>query len=67
MSRTELKKAGEMGSRKVVYVFLQGEYKNYPDGKTDNTHLRYDGAVLFAGLIAKKACRKLAVSMQIFS
>lgn len=53
MSRTELKKAGEMGSRKWFMYFSKGEYKNYPDGKTDNTHLRYDGAVLFAGLIAK--------------
>ena len=28
-------------------------YQNYPEGKQDNTHLRYEGAVLYAGLIAK--------------
>ena len=33
--------------------FEEGEYKNYPEGKTDNTHLRYDGAVMYAGLIAR--------------
>ena len=53
MSRTELKKAGEMASRKWYMYFSKEKYKNYPDGKTDNTHLRYDGAVLFAGLIAR--------------
>lgn len=53
MSRAELKKAGEVGSRKWYMYFNKGEYANYSDGKSDNTHLRYDGAVLFAGLIAK--------------
>ena len=27
-------------------------YPNYPDGKEDNTHLRYLGAVRFTGLVA---------------
>lgn len=53
MSRAELKKAGELASRKWYMYFPEGEYKNYPEGKTDNTHLRYDGAVLYAGLIAR--------------
>lgn len=53
MSRAELKKAGELGSRKWYMYFDKNEYANYPEGKTDNTHLRYDGAVMFAGLIAK--------------
>lgn len=53
MSRTELKKAGEAASRKWFMYFPEGEYRNYPEGKQDNTHLRHAGAVLFAGLIAK--------------
>lgn len=53
MSRSELKKAGETASRKWYMYFDEGEYQNYPEGKKDNTHLRYDGAVLYAGLIAK--------------
>lgn len=35
-----------------------GKYINYPDGKEDNTHLQYEGAVIFAGLIAEEI-RKL--------
>lgn len=54
MSRSELKKAGEVESRKWYMYFDKGLYKNYPEGKTDNTHLRYDGAVLYASLIAKE-------------
>lgn len=53
MSRSQLKKAGELASRKWYMYFPAGEYKNYPEGKADNTHLRYDGAVMYAGLIAK--------------
>ena len=30
-----------------------GEFPNYPDGLTDNTHLRLPGALAFGGLIAK--------------
>jgi hypothetical protein len=33
--------------------FDSGLYNNYPEGKEDNTHLRYDGAVMYAGLVAK--------------
>lgn len=53
MSRNELKKAGELDSRKWYMYFDENLYKNYPEGKKDNTHLRYEGAVLYAGLIAK--------------
>lgn len=53
MSRCELKKAGELGSRKWYMYFDKNIYQNYPEGKEDNTHLRYEGAVLYAGLIAK--------------
>ena len=33
--------------------FSSGQYQNYPDGKEDNTHLRYEGAIVFAGIVAK--------------
>jgi lysophospholipase L1-like esterase len=29
-----------------------GRYKNFPEGKEDNSHLQYEGAVTFAGIIA---------------
>lgn len=53
MSRTELEKAGEPTSRNWYMFFDKDLYKNYPEGKEDNTHLRYEGAVMYAGLIAK--------------
>lgn len=52
-SRAALEKAGEKESRKWHMFFDAGIYENYPDGKQDNTHLRYDGAFLYAGLIAE--------------
>ncbi|MCI8968021.1 MAG: rhamnogalacturonan acetylesterase [Lachnospiraceae bacterium] len=53
MSRCALKSAGEPDSRSWYMYFDAGVYKNYPEGKTDNTHLRYEGAVRFAGMIAR--------------
>ncbi|MBQ7920735.1 MAG: rhamnogalacturonan acetylesterase [Lachnospiraceae bacterium] len=53
MSRAELKRAGEAESRNWYMNFDAGLYPNYMEGKTDNTHLRYAGAVLYAGLVAK--------------
>lgn len=53
MSRVELKRAGAEGSKKWFMNLEPGEYPSCPEGKTDNTHLKYEGAVFFAGLIAK--------------
>lgn len=53
MSRSALKSAGEPDSRSWYMYFDAGVYENYPEGKTDNTHLRYEGAVRFAGMIAQ--------------
>lgn len=52
-SRTELKKAGAEGSKKWFMHLQPGEYSSHPEGKEDNTHLKYEGAVTFAGLVAK--------------
>ena len=52
MSRRKVEKAGDMASRKWFMHLAPGEYPNFPDGKTDNTHLQYAGAVAFAELIA---------------
>lgn len=53
MSRAELKRAGEAESRNWYMNFDAEIYPNYMEGKADNTHLRYTGAVLYAGLVAK--------------
>lgn len=53
MSREEMQKAG---LEKTVEWFMNiepGVYKSCPNGKKDNTHLKYAGAVVFAGLIAR--------------
>lgn len=53
MSRMELKKAGEVQSRRWYMYFPKGTYHNRPEESKDNTHLRHEGAVHFAYLIAK--------------
>ncbi len=53
MSRCELKRVKESGSKKYYMNLEAGEYASCPEGKVDNTHLKYEGAVCFAGLIAK--------------
>lgn len=56
MSRVALEKAGEKESRKWHMFFDAGIYENYPEGKQDNTHLRYEGALMYAGFVAKGLC-----------
>lgn len=53
MSRLELKSAGEKSSRRWYMYFPAKEYTAHMEESKDNTHLRYDGAVKFAGLIAR--------------
>ena len=44
---------GEPSSRELYMVlYPRTSSPNYPDGKEDNTHLRYLGAVRFTGLVA---------------
>lgn len=47
-----LKSVGDEESKRYFMNFGAGLYDNYPDEHIDNTHLRYDGAVKFAGMIA---------------
>lgn len=53
MSRDALAEAGEVFSRRWYMNLQPGEYASCPEGKLDNTHLKYEGAVFFAGLIAE--------------
>lgn len=58
LSKELIQKTGAKKS-KVWFMHLPPQkYSNYPDGKQDNSHLTYEGAVIFAGLIAKEL-RKL--------
>lgn len=53
MSRAMMNAAGKSETEDWFMNIKPGMYENYPDGQTDNTHLKYAGAVGFAGLIAK--------------
>lgn len=53
LSRAEMEKAGEEESLKWFMHLKPGEYPSCPEGKEDNTHLKYEGAVKFAGLVAE--------------
>ncbi len=52
-SRAAIQKAGFVETRKWFVHVPEGIYPAFPEGKTDNTHLQYRGAVTFAGLIAE--------------
>lgn len=52
-SKQFLAKVGDEASKKYYMNFPAGMYDNYPEGSADNTHLRYDGAVLYAGMVAE--------------
>ena len=45
---------GDEGSQPYfVYIMAPGEYSKYPEGKTDNTHLRLAGALQVAQMFAQ--------------
>lgn len=52
MSREVLSRAGESESRSWYMFFQEGTYREHPEASRDNTHLRYEGAVLYGSLIA---------------
>lgn len=54
LSRKLLMETGDEASKKWFMNFPAGLYENFPEGKADNTHLRYEGAIQFAGIIAKE-------------
>lgn len=53
MSRKKLMEAGEERSKEWYMHLPAGKYVSHPDGLTDNTHLKYEGAVTYAGCIAR--------------
>lgn len=53
MSRAFLIKTGDEASKKYYMNLAPGEVSWAPDGKKDNSHLRYEGALLYSGMIAE--------------
>ena len=52
-SRDFLEKTGDEASKKYYMNLAPGEADWAPEGKIDNSHLKYEGAMLYAGMIAK--------------
>lgn len=52
-SRAALNELGEPASRRWYMNFPEKEYRQRPEGSLDNTHLRYEGAVNYASMIAE--------------
>lgn len=53
MSREKL---AEAGTQKTVEWYMHlpvGRYPSHPEGLVDNTHLKYEGAVVYAGCVAQ--------------
>ena len=48
-----ISRTGDLNSKKWFMHLKLNEYKNYPEGMEDNTHLKYEGAVAMAGLVAE--------------
>lgn len=57
LSEEFLSEVGEEKSRRLYMNFGAGEYVNYPGGRSDNTHLRPDGAFEFARIAAMEMAR----------
>jgi lysophospholipase L1-like esterase len=53
MSRSELRRAGAQKSTNWYMHLPAGVYPSHPQGLTDNTHLKHEGAVVYAGCIAR--------------
>ena len=54
ITKNYLDKIGDEASKALYMNFGPGLYDNYPEGKNDNTHLRYPGAVKYAGFLAEE-------------
>ncbi len=53
MSREFLEATGDEASKKYYMNLAPGEALWAPEGKIDNSHLKYEGAMLYSGMIAK--------------
>lgn len=54
LSRKKMEEAGAVETTKWFMHLRKGDYPAYPNGLVDNTHLKPEGAIIFAGLIAQE-------------
>jgi lysophospholipase L1-like esterase len=52
LSKEQIQGAGIEQTKEWFLHLPIGKYENFPEGKVDNSHLQYQGAVTFAGIIA---------------
>lgn len=52
-SKELLEKTGDEDLKKWFMHLKEGEFKSHIEGLEDNTHLRYEGAVIMAGIVAE--------------
>jgi DNA sulfur modification protein DndE len=63
ISFDKFSKIGEEGTKKIFLHLPPGESKNFPKGKTDNTHFNVNGATIIAGwIVADIKGQKLKVA-----
>ena len=53
MSRAEMEKAGAEKTKEWYMHLPEGVYPYHMEGLADNTHLKYQGAVVYGGCIAR--------------
>lgn len=53
MSREKLTEAGMEKTTEWYMHLPAGKYPSHPEGLVDNTHLQYEGAVVYAGCVAR--------------
>jgi lysophospholipase L1-like esterase len=51
LTKTYFERIGEAATTKLFLILAAGEYPNYPDGNTDNTHLQEKGARIMAQMV----------------
>lgn len=54
LSKAKIEEAGDENSKAWFVQVPAGVYPNFPEGKADNTHLRYEGAYTFGMIIAEE-------------
>ncbi|MGN0160782.1 MAG: rhamnogalacturonan acetylesterase [Lachnospiraceae bacterium] len=57
LSKAKIEEAGFEATKKWFLHVPGGIYPNFPDGKEDNSHLQYEGAYVFGGIIAEEVAK----------
>ncbi len=57
LTRDLYTRIGEEGTKKFHMIFGENVFENYPQGKDDHSHLRYEGAVTIAELFVRAVAK----------